>query len=172
MGTLKVSTIQGPSGSGGTAIQATNTNDTAASGYFGELKSQSRLRAAWTNLTSAATVNVTANPNNLDPGNWFVSGSVAIRTEATTTITEIDIAISAVSGTVPGVGAFAVPAGGEFVVVKKFNALVLGAGDTMIEIPPIPISLAVTTPTYLVANVTFGVASCAAYGSFWAWRPR
>jgi hypothetical protein len=152
----------------GSTLTATNTNDDAASGYYGEEMHSSVLVASAVSLTSGAITNVTSLA--LTAGDWEVSGSVAFKDSTVTSSTLHQAAISTGSGTFPTVGS-----GNNYTSVA--HASLNGGsdiGDTSFVLPvgPTRISLSANTTYYLNANEAFGGGTTKAYGYMHARRAR
>jgi hypothetical protein len=153
-------------------LLGTNTNDAAATGYVGELLSQSRLRSAATALTTATAANVTSTALTLTAGDWDISAILGITPAATTSVTKIEIAISQTSATLPGTDTFAVPSSGGEIRLQDITAAFVVNDDWTTSIPKVRVSLAATTTFYLVAQAAFTLSTLSAYGYIAARRVR
>lgn len=145
-----------------------NTNDSAAAGNVGELITATVAAGSAVSLTTATSANVTS--ISLTAGDWDVSAQVVHNAAATTSITLLQIGISATSATLPtqvgGSGIGTDPLGIER------RAASVPAGALTTAVGPVRVSLAATTTIYLVANDTFTVSTMSAYGTLRARRER
>lgn len=140
-----------------TKITGTNTNDSAAAGYIGEVIS---LGATGVALTSGVNANILS--VSLTPGDWDVFGNVLYSPAATTSVTNFTASINTTSATLgPAVTrmAYACPA----FVPNAFMGW---------PVPFSRISLAALTTVYLVAQATFTVSTMTGAGSIFARRSR
>lgn len=132
----------------------------AHAGYPGEIVSSSIAAGSAVPLTTATPANVTSIA--LTAGDWDVYGSIYFLPDVTTVIGAESGGINTVSATPP-----TAPAGG----VAAINGLTLAAGA---EIPLIlgyvRLSLAAAATAYLVAQASFTVSTCGAYGMITARR--
>lgn len=142
------------------AFKGTATNDSAASGFAGELITASVASGSAVSLTTATEANVTS--ISLTAGDWDVHGLVAFAPAGGTTLTSMHAAISTTSATLPTAGTEGyVYAGNQ----GTGNPVALSTGTKRI-------SIASTTTVYLVARSAFGVSTMAAYGEINARRVR
>lgn len=147
-----------PASTGG--IIGTATNDNANAGSFGEYAFAQVLSAAAVNLTSGTALTVTG--VNLTAGDWDVSGDVAFNLIGITTLTNIAVAISVTTNTMPGVD------GGETLLATTFTT-----GQTQVlHTPLVRATLNANTPYYLVARSAFAVSSNSVSGMIRARRVR
>lgn len=93
------------SGNGGIPVQGTNTNDSAAAGYVGEVMSASATSASLTTATPVAITSIT-----LTAGDWDISGTAIANTAGATSSTDWWLSISTTSANVvsPIAGTFSV----------------------------------------------------------------
>src|SRR5258708_19447666 len=82
---------------GGVAIVGTTTNDSAATGQYGEYVSTTIAVAGAVALATGVSVNVTN--ITLGPGDWDVSGFIAFQFGATTSYTNLVGVASSVTAT-------------------------------------------------------------------------
>ncbi len=151
-------------------VRGTQTNDSAAAGYVGELKQQSKLRSANTSATSTTVYNVTASPLSLTAGDWTVCG--AVEWDLTTaTVSEVQGSISLTSGTLSATDTLSVPTSNE-IRISSLGSQNASSDDLSIVIPCIPVSVASTTSFYLIGTITFTGTSANHFGSIWARRVR
>lgn len=150
------------SGNGGIPVQGTNTNDSAAAGYVGEVISSSVAVGSAVSLTTSTSANVTS--ISLTAGDWDVWGNVWFNPAGTTTIAAVQGAISTTSATMP-----TAPGNGADTILQASFATGAAQG---IPVGQRTISLSGTTTVYLVALSSFGVSTMGAYGSIYARRVR
>lgn len=157
----------------GTGIVGTTTNDDAGSGIVGEILGPiSRARASSTSLTNNTAVNVgTTTSITLTAGDWDVSGVVGFLPANSTTVTELDAAISATSATLPSNQTIALPTAGE-VWVTLGHPFTGNGNDVTLTIPTYRVSVATTQTLYLVARGSFGASTLSVYGWMMARRAR
>lgn len=148
------------SGTAGTIINGTGTNDSAAAGKVGEFISSTVASGSAVSLTTGTPANVTS--ISLTAGDWDVRGVVYYKQGAATTVTYTYASISSVSATVAGLDGSTVGtvgAGGNAV-------------DWAVSVPSFRVSVSATTTIYLVAQSGFAVSTSAAYGAIAARRVR
>jgi hypothetical protein len=145
----------------GIDIKGTNTSDSAAAGDVGEYVSSAVGPGSPVSLTSTVAANVTS--ISLTAGDWDVEGNVGIlSTNASTSITV----------ETGGVGTTSATFGADF-TQQRHAAIVHGNGvGIMFPVPKVRVSLSGTGTVYLVANATFTVSTCTAYGTLRARRVR
>lgn len=153
-------------------LKATNTNDTAGTGYVGEMVSRTRVRSSSVSLTNNTAKNVTATVFALDPGDWLVTAWVGFDAASATAVTVYAAGISTTADTLPGADTLAVPTSGE-VRVQHRQASATNGGDVTLQIPSyrVTVASATTLSLNLVALCTFS-GTCNAYGRIEAWRVR
>lgn len=144
--------------------KGTATNDSAASGYIGEILSASTVRSAPVALTTTISANVTS--KSLTAGDWDVFVEIGFTGGGTTTV--LAYALATTSATLPGTDTLAVPTSNQ---VRGNLPLSVAATDAT-DMLYCRVSLASTTTVYLVANATFAIGSASAYGSITARRIR
>jgi hypothetical protein len=155
--------------------KGTATNDSAASGYIGEILGPiTRVRSSKTGLTNSVCVNVCTSTNlTLTPGDWDIHGFVAIQPAGTTTITEMDFGVSKTSATLPGSDTVGVPTAGEVRFGMMVGGTAPGAGDLVYAISPYRVTIASgTQDLFLVAACFFATSTLSVYGSLEARRIR
>lgn len=140
----------------------TQTNDSAAAGFIGELISSTVLVGAGVSLTSTAATNVTS--ISLTAGDWDVWGNVCFTPNAATTIQGLIAWISITSATNP-----TVPNEGA---VTTFSLPFSTGANQIIQAGQKRISLASTTTVYLSTLAVFGVSTMVAFGYIGARRVR
>lgn len=159
--------------SAGVQLLGTTTNDSASSGWVGEILSQSRLRGASTSLSTGTTANILGTALTLTAGDWEVSGAVGFAPAGTTTITRLIAGISVTSATEPASSTFAVPnSSGEYIGVQSYPSGTVPGDDIVMPIPPVRVSLSGSTTYYLIATGTFGTSTLVGYGHLKARRLR
>lgn len=154
--------------------QGTATNDAATAGAIGEMKGPiTKVRSAPTSIpASTNVVNVcTTTSITLTPGDWDVRGAVVFVPGATTNITDLRVAVSKTSATLPGTDTTAVPTAGEY-TDRKASAAYVPGNDITVPIPSFRVSVSVNTPLFLVASATFTVSTVGVAGSLEARRVR
>lgn len=150
------------SGGGGIPVEGTNTNDSAAAGYKGEVISSNIASASAVSLTTATTANVTS--VSLTAGDWLVCGSTYFVTNAATVVSVVAAGISITSATFPTTPSTSIGYGQW-----------LGSSTGVAPATPSGCFrqiLSGTTTVYLVMNATFITNTLAVYGTLQAWRTR
>lgn len=151
-----------PSQTGG--IVGTTTNNSANAGSVGELLTAT-IATPGTSLTTATPANVILTPFlSLTAGDWDVWGTCCFLPAATTSITQIAFGISATSATLP--------AAGSGLYQQTMAATVPGAIPQCEHTMMTRVSIASTTPYYLVAQAAFTVSTLSAFGTLYARRVR
>lgn len=146
-------------------LVGTTAANNAQAGSVGELLTAT-IATPGTTLTTATTANVIATPFlSLTAGDWDVWGQIAFLPAATTSITQIAFGISSVSATLPTAGT-----GG--LVQNTMAAFVPGAINQCDNVTTTRVSIAATTPYYLVAQAAFTVSTLSAFGTLYARRVR
>lgn len=146
----------------GGQLPGTTTNDAGNVGCVGEAI-VSNVANPGSSLTTNVALNVTS--ISLTAGDWDVQGVIGITGAGTTTVGQVQTSISQTSATTD-VG------NGHGIVTWQNNVAVFANTALQQGIPTFRISLASTTTIYLVAQVTFGVSTCTAYGNISARRVR
>ncbi len=147
----------------------TGTNDNAAVGKVGEFVTATVASGVAVVLTTATPLNVTS--ISLTAGDWDVSGTVDFLPTATTSITQLNAAVSLTNNTLstqPGGSGL----GTDPLTVINQPAAVPAVSPVDVVIPPVRLSIAATTTVFLVAQGTFTVAALSAYGTIRARRTR
>ncbi len=153
--------------------KGTASNDSAASGYIGEILTQSRVRSAAVVIATGTSGNVTGTALALTAGDWELGGSIAFTPQASTSITQLVASVSTTSSTVSGSDTTAVgDSGGQMRTVWSASAQVPGANDITLVIPNHRVSIATITTFYLVQLSTTTINSMSAYGSIYGRRVR
>lgn len=133
-------------------------------GCVGELITAT-IATPGTSLTTATPANVITTPFlSLTAGDWDVWGEVCFLPAATTSITQIAAGINSVSATLP--------AAGSGLTQETHAALVPTAIPQCFDVVERRVSIAATTPYYLVAQAAFTVSTLTAFGSLYARRRR
>jgi hypothetical protein len=154
-------------GSAGTSATGTTTNNNAAAGQIGEVMSSVIPVVSAVSLTSAAAASITT--LTLTAGDWDLSGIIVYHPGATTSVTISAAAISQTDNAVPAI--IGQPTAGE-VLIQNSSAAQIPVNDFTVSIPRCRVSLAASTPVYIVAKATFSVSTLSAYGSIYARRAR
>ena len=153
-----------PSGSSGLwrfiPLIGTSTNDNAAAGNIGEYISSTIVQGSAVSLTTGTSTNVTG--INLTAGDWDVGGNVLYKIGATTTISICASGASSSSATLPAVDK----------IWQYLPTSFSSSFDQGFPVPTQRFSLAASTTVYLVANATFAISTCSAYGNLFARRMR
>jgi hypothetical protein len=151
------------SGNGGIPVQGTNTNDSAAAGYVGELIESEILVGSAVALTTATAKTVTS--ISLTAGEWHVWGNVAI-TPSGTALTVLAAGINTVDNTLP-----TAPGKGGYAQLAVATGT-LAASAQIQAISGTNLKLNATTTVYLVALGTFASGTASAWGYIGARRVR
>lgn len=147
----------------GVAIQGTNTNDDAATGYVGELITSSVASGSAVSLSTGTAADVTS--ITLTAGDWDVWGDIQFLSAATTTITSGSASISTTSAT----GDFTAGYFGNF---NYPSGTVLGVSNTTAKAGVRRMTVSSNTTVYLVAFQTFGTSTLKGWGFLGARRRR
>lgn len=148
-------------------ITGTGTNDAAAAGKVGELITTTVAVGSAVAVSTATGVNVAS--VSLTAGDWDVSGMIDyVLTGVTATLfnAAISLTTNTLSGQAGGSGL-----GTDPLVTVPLLTTALSATYGQ-AISPVRVTLAATTPVYLVAQSTFSVGTLAAYGTIRARRMR
>lgn len=156
-----------PPTSNGTAavgqLPGTTTNDSAAAGKVGEYISGSRSLGSALGLTTATVADIVT--ISITAGDWDITGIVGFNGAATTTVTAFDGGISLVSATVPS------SINNIFIGYPSATTVFVNY-PTSHSVPTLRVSTASTINVYLVADATFAVSTCSAFGKLEARRVR
>lgn len=147
--------------SAGISISGTNTNDSAAAGYVGELIESNILVGSAVTLTSGSPRNITS--ISLTAGNWLVWGNVVFALSGSSSTDHI-CWISSASATLPtqpNMGAY-----------NRFSGVTLTSSNISLPTGAINLKLSSTTTVYLEAYSAFTGGSPSAYGYIGAVRIR
>lgn len=160
----------------GTQIKGTTTNDAAGSGDVGEYVNQTRLSSGSISRTtgqSGTAFDVTSTALTLTAGDWDLSAMIGCEDGgAGTTISNLNLGVSATSATLPGATTRAVPnSSGEVRTCNLYNA-VLASGGPTVEVPRYRVSISTSTTFYLVCLPVFAVNNLNVWGSISARRIR
>ena len=151
-------TLTGPIKPAG--IVGTTTNDNAAAGQIGEVISSVVLSPGVT-LTNGTSANVTS--ISLTAGDWDVSGEIWIAA-GTGAPTFANMGVGSATA-----GITSTPAINQ---TRVSMGALLASATEVFSLKPCRVSLASTTPYYLVAQVGFPSGTTTAYGVIWARRAR
>lgn len=146
--------------------QGTATNDDATAGNIGEYVSSIVTSGSSVSLTTATSANITS--ISLTAGDWDVRGMAVFTGGATTTVAHVSASVSQTSATMS-----ATP--GDFGDFPNYGGSTQFGGSVnyiTVAIPAVRVTLTSTTTIYFVANASFGVSTCAAYGRISARRAR
>lgn len=159
------------SNTAGTAIKGTTTNTTAGAGIIGEVKTVSLTRASANGLVNNTTENLLGTTLDLTAGNWVISFTIGFVGASGTTITGLDGALSATTGTLPATSTLAVPnSTGECWIEMGLANIGTGVWDTFVTSPTYHVSLSGSQSLYLVVRGNFAGSTLGAYGSVHARR--
>lgn len=147
----------------GVAIIGSNTNDSAAAGWVGEVISSTVASGSAVGLTNSVAADITS--ISLTAGDWEIMAKVYFTGNAATTLSFVRGSISSVSATEDGT------AGNRGIGFYNGDT-VFATTDITVDAGPLRRSVASTTTTYLVALAAFGVSTCSAYGYIQARRLR
>lgn len=148
------------SGNGGIPVQATNTNDSAASGYVGEYISATGAAVALTSGTASNVCSIS-----LTAGDWDVTGSVIHNFAPTTNYTIRDFSISTTSGATN-------TSVGSYMLERLGTGQVPGATIGGETVGPVRFSITTPTTVYLTGRAFFTVSTVVADGVLRARRVR
>lgn len=144
-------------------IVGTTTNNNANAGSVGEFVSNTVLVGSAVPLTANVQANVLS--ISLTAGDWDVWATLGTNGGASTTVQNIQAAVSTVTGTFP-----TPPNGGAYLFDTTPRAI--GATSNLYPVGTIRISLAATTNVFLVTQVGFAASTMSAYGFIGARRRR
>lgn len=152
-------------------LLGTNTNDSAVAGYVGEKQSITLALSAANSLVNDSEENLNGSMT-LTPGNWRISGSVFFQLGATTNLTQLIVAMSTTSATIPGGDTYSLASStGQMTLLNSYAAHVPAGGITM-NVPTYDVKLSTSTTLYCVVRAKFTVSTCTANGSIEAVRIR
>lgn len=154
----------------GTNIRGTTTNDNAATGFVGEYVVGSLARSSRDGLVTGtaedeASISLTA-------GHWKIGAVAGFLPTAGTTITQLNVATSTTTGTMPSVNQIAISdsSGNMRTTFSQASANNVGL-DVSLQVPDHDVKLTATTSFYLVVSATFS-GTLQAWGQIYAWRVR
>lgn len=159
--TIAASSTITPSQTAG--IVGTTTNNNANAGSVGESVSNTVPIGSAVPLTTNVPANVLS--ISLTAGDWDVWATLGTNGGATTTVQNIQAAVSTTTGTLP-----TPPNGGAYVLDTTSRAA--GATSNLYAVGTIRINLTATTNVFLVAQVGFLASTMSAYGFIGARRRR
>ena len=148
--------------------RATNTNDDAAAGEIGEVKTTTVATASSVSITTATAKDVAT--LSLTPGDWDVWGQVD-RNWSGTTATIVSTCISAAADTM------STQPGGSGIGTDPLATDTATFGTTLTGIKsqrcgPVRVSISADTTLHLVAKDTFSAGTVTAFGTITARRVR
>jgi hypothetical protein len=152
---------------GGVSIQGTNTNDSAAAGYIGEVIESLVASGSEVSMTTATAKSITS--ISLTAGDWEVSGAVTFVFAATTTTTQMQAGTSTTTNTMSA--AQGAPVSNQITVVQNYASFTPNSTST-VPFASYRVTLSATTTLYLVGVVAFGTSTCTARGYIHARRIR
>jgi hypothetical protein len=149
--------------SAGSQLRGTTTNDNAAAGNVGEFISSDIASGSAVALTAGVPANITS--ISLTAGDWDVWVVGQFTGGATTTVTALEVGVSATSATFDQtLGRQALQAYNSFAVFTVASPVTIVTGTRF--------SLAATTTIFFVAEAVFAVNTCSGYGTLMARRRR
>lgn len=150
------------SASSASRLLGTTTNDSALTGYVGEVQTASVSSGSAVSLTTAVAANVTS--ISLTAGDWDVWGNVSFTGNASTTVTFLQGSVSTTSAAINATNVMTVssPNGTFWYANNQPNTVC----------PPVRVSINSTTTVYLTTYAEFAVSTNGAYGSITARRRR
>lgn len=153
-------------------IKGTPTNDSAIAGDVGEYLEANLLVASAVSVTTATPVNITSIV--LTPGDWDVDGIIDFVPAATTSVTQLNVSISNVTGTLSSQAPSTSTAInlGPFATTTINQAASVPAAEITLSGATVRVSVNANTTIYLVAQAAFTVSTMTAYGSIRARRVR
>lgn len=150
----------------GLTAKGTTTNDSPATGYYGEVLTASVLYASKQALTNNTAKTLVSQV--LQPGHYLASAVIAFEPNTGTSMTYFATSLSQTTNSYDGTGAnWGVQnSAGEFTTLFASAANIYGGGlNTCVPIPMYSFKLAVQTTVYLVAVAGFTVSTLNAWGS-------
>lgn len=147
-------------------LPGTQTNDNANAGNVGEYISSTIAIGSSVSLTTGTAANVTS--ISLTPGDWDIRIHGHYSSATTTSINYMWSSISTTTATASATAGF-------FNMQQYGTGLVLtnvGAGVSIVDVPPIRVSVSSTTTYFFVAKAGFTVSTCNVYGVLEARRVR
>jgi hypothetical protein len=151
-------------------VLGSTTGVAPAAGVIGEIQSISRARSSNTALTTNVAVNVgTTTKITLNKGVYLFTANIGFIAAATTVVSQLDLAISKTSATLPSTGTLCVPTNGEVWLEQGF-----GDGGSNVDMSistsyPVVVT-SDATDFYLVGQAVFTTSTLGVYGSFYATR--
>ena len=141
-----------------------------AAGVIGESVSISRVRSSGTSLTTNTPVNVgTTTKITLSKGSYVFHAIVGFLPAAATVVTQLDLAISKTSATLPASSVLGVPTNGELWIEQGFVDAASAIDMNLTASFPVLVT-SDNTDFYLVSNAIFTNGALSTYGSFFATR--
>lgn len=148
-------------------LLGTNTNDSAAAGYVGEILTTNRVASNAISLTSDSGENI-GDPTSitLTPGQWTISGTIVFNGNATAAITALRASVDLDSQGTTGGDVNGVPTAGEIMIQQNYPSGYIPNGFVALQIPSyqVTVATATTKPLFLVAKPTFTGAAAAVTG--------
>jgi hypothetical protein len=149
-------------------VKGSVTNDSATAGSVGEMLTTTVASGSAVSLTTATSANIAT--LSLTAGDWDCSAQVTHNAAATTSVTLLQIGISATTATLP------TQAGGSGIGTDPLaifrQAAAVPGGALTTNVGPVRVSLSGTTNIFLVANDTFTVSTMTGYGTIRCRRMR
>lgn len=147
--------------------KGTSTNDNASAGNVGEFVTAT-LASAGSALTTATALTLVS--ISLTAGDWDISGVVDFLPAAATSVTQLAASVSLTTNVLSGQAGGAGLGTDPTVLINQ--AVNVPTAQVGVPIPPVRLSIAVTTTVFLVASLTFTVSTATAFGTIRARRVR
>ncbi len=168
--------INNLSNSSGVAVHGSNTNDSAAAGYIGEIMYQSTSRGSPVSVSNGGTSNVLGTALTLTAGDWDLSGFVSFKgtSSAVEQVMGHATTQSATLGGTAPTNSVGVSDGREGCVASlSGTGLNSSSGnDITLSLAPLRVTLSTSQTIYLIAFAVFTGGTIGAYGRLQARRVR
>lgn len=149
-------------------VKGSATNDSAATGFIGEIVSSTIATGASVSTATGSATPITS--ISLTAGDWDVSGVVDYTLGATTSVTVLAQGSLALNGCMTN--GVALGAQDTFSQFETAANVMTAAVDPSYVIPTVRVSIASTTTVCLIAKDVFTVSTVKAYGTLRARRVR
>lgn len=159
----------------GTTIRGTTTNDSASSGFVGELLDQRRLQSAATGLTSATAKDVLSTALTITAGDWQIGGVAGFTNTGNSTRFVWSVTnrtVNTTPNTLPASAAIGVPSSDGELHMRMNYASFNPNDDMVFTIPTFRVSLSTSKDFQLTLQATFSTGTSAGYGYLFARRVR
>jgi hypothetical protein len=153
-------------------LKGTNTNDSAATGYVGEYVAAVLARSSRDALVSGTAEDLSGLSITLTAGHWKIGAVAGFLPTAGTTITQLNVATSTTSATMPSVNQIAISdSSGNMRTTFSQASANNGGLDVSLQVPDHDVKLTATTTFYPVVSASFS-GTLQAWGQIYAWRVR